>query len=107
MRVEIAGRADDGWPQVWGHADHDHVSLDELPQMNAGVETGGDEVDAALVARHVQHDVGVLADELSQLGAEYRGGGEGRDDQTHATGRPVTQPGNQVQRFANVAERRA
>jgi len=37
--------------------------------MNAGVETGGDEVDAALVARHVQHDVGVLRASCPSFGA--------------------------------------
>src|SRR5438445_12317193 len=107
MRLEIAGRSDDGRPEILGYADYDHVPLDELPEMNAGVEPRGDEVDAALVGGHVEHDVGVIARELSQLRGEHRRRGKRRHDQTHATGRPVTQPGNQVQRFANVAERRA
>jgi len=44
---------------------------------------------------------------LSQLRCEYRGRGEGRDHQTHASRRPVAQPGNQVDRLPNIAERRA
>ena len=75
--------------------------------MNAGVEPRGDEVDSGFVGRHVEYDVGVIARELSQLRGEHRRRGKRRDDQTHATGRPVTQPGNELQRFANVAERRA
>src|SRR5213596_1757344 len=75
VRCEIAGRAYDGRPDVLGHPDHNHIPFDELAEMNACVETGGDEIDSGFVARHVQHDVGVIARELSQLGSEYRGRG--------------------------------
>jgi hypothetical protein len=91
------GRAHDRRPEVSGHADHHHVAFDEFPEMNAGVETGGDEIDRALVARHVEYDVGVVACEWSKPGCEYRRCGERRHHQTHASRRPVAQAGNQVE----------
>src|SRR5207249_6085118 len=57
VRLEIAGRPHDRRPVVLGYAERNHVSLDDFPEMNAGVETRGDEVDAALVGRYVEHDV--------------------------------------------------
>src|SRR3989442_13389665 len=107
VRLEVAGRTHDGRPVVLGYAERDHVPFDEFPEMNAGVEARGDEVYAALIGRHIEHDVRVSARKLPQLRCEHGGRGNGRHDQAHAARRPVTQPGNQVHSSPNVAERRA
>src|SRR5438094_8326660 len=78
VRLEIAGRRHDGRPVVPGYAERDHVPFDEFPEMNAGVEARGDEVDATLVGRHIEHDVRVVASKLSQLRCEDRRRGNGR-----------------------------
>src|SRR2546430_17740642 len=59
VRLEIAGRPNDGRPGVLGYAERNHVPFDEFPKMNAGVEAAGDEVDATLIGRHVEHDIRV------------------------------------------------
>src|SRR3989454_11358554 len=56
VRLEVAGRTHDGRPGVLGDAERDHVPLDEFPEMNAGVEARGDEVDPTLLGRHLEHD---------------------------------------------------
>src|ERR1041385_5902238 len=105
VRLEIAWRAHNGRPGVLGYAERYHVPLDEFPEMDAGVEAAGHEVDAAFIGRNVEHDVRVLARELSQLGCEHRRGGNGRHDQPHASCRPVPQPRDQVHGSPNVAQR--
>src|SRR5881296_275878 len=77
MRLKIAGRTEDGRPEILGHADRHHVPFNELPEMNAGVEPRGDEVDSGFVGRHVEYDVGVIARELSQLRGEPVGAARG------------------------------
>src|SRR5207247_7079925 len=97
VRLEVASRADDGRPVVLGDAESDHVPLDEFPEVNAGIEARGNEVDATLIGRHVEHDVRIVARKLSQLRRQHRRRGNGRYAQTHASRRPVAQPGNQLQ----------
>src|SRR5207302_9465766 len=80
VRLEVAGRTHDGRPVVLGYAERDHIPFDEFPEMNAGVEPPGDEINAALVRGHVEHDVRVIARKLSQLRCEHRGRGDGRYD---------------------------
>jgi len=41
--------------------------------MNAGVESGADEIEAALLGGgHVEHHVGMVAGELAELGRKHR-----------------------------------
>src|SRR5438309_97599 len=105
MRFEISRRADDRRPVVPGYPNGHHVLLDELPELNAGVEAGSYEIVMAVRGRDVEHDVRVIARELAQLRGEHRHSRMPRHPYTHASGRSVTEAGNLFQRSANVAER--
>jgi len=43
---------------IAGDADGDHVLLEELAEVDAGVEAPGDEIAAAVAGGHVEHDLG-------------------------------------------------
>src|SRR3954454_9618911 len=47
----------------------DHVLLDVLAEMNAGVEALRDDVSAAVIRRNIEHYVGVLAYEFANPGS--------------------------------------
>ena len=71
MRVEVRGRRHDRRALLACHPDRDHVALDELAEVNAGVEAARDQVASRVVfARDVERDIGVVAGEFRQPGAE-------------------------------------
>ena len=79
VELEVLGRTNDRGPDVLGHAHRDHVLLDVLPELNACVEARCDDVHVAVVRRDIEHDVRVLASELTQLWGEHRHHGEPGD----------------------------
>lgn len=64
---KVGWRPNDRPPLLFRHAHGHHVSLEEVPEMNAGLEPRAAEIDAAqLGGRHAEHDVRVLARESRQ-----------------------------------------
>src|SRR5436190_148299 len=59
------------WPMIPRYSNRDHVPLDELPELDAGVEPGRDEILSPVVNRDVEHDVRIRVRELSQLRREH------------------------------------
>src|SRR5438128_10812607 len=104
MRFEISRRADDRRPVVPGYPNGHHVLLNELPELNAGVEAGSHEIVVAVLGRDVEHDVRVVARELSQFRCEHRDSCVPRHAYTHPSARSVTKASNLFQDAANVAE---
>src|SRR5467141_4295903 len=93
MGLEICGGADNGRPRIRRHPHGHHVPFDELPEMNARVETRGNEVDAALIGGDVEQDVRIVAGKLSELWCEDGCRCKWRHQQAHTSGRPVTKRG--------------
>src|SRR5439155_26146185 len=58
---EVARGANNSRPLVRRHPSHNHILLDELTDVNARVETLGDEVDSTIVDRDIKRHVRVLA----------------------------------------------
>jgi hypothetical protein len=106
VRFEVVRRGHDGGPVVGRDADRNHVLFDELPELDAGVETCGDDVEAAVVGRDVEHDVRVGARKLSELRQEHGGRRSAGQQQPHASGRLVAQAVNLVHRSPNIGESR-
>ena len=104
--AKYCGEADDRRAEVLGHAHGHHVLLDELADLDAGVEAGGDEVDTAVVGGDVENDVGVVAREPRELRDERDHRGASRQQQAHAARRPVAEAGHLVDRLVDVVERR-
>ncbi|HEV2984934.1 MAG TPA: hypothetical protein VGX46_11110 [Vicinamibacterales bacterium] len=105
---EVARRTDDRCPLISGDADRDHVSFDELTQVDAGVETGADEIETALLGRReVEHDVRIIAGEFGQLRCEHHSGCHSRCHETHASRGLIAESGHLVQRPADIGERRS
>ena len=73
-RLELT---DDRPPDVGPDSHGDHVLLDELTQMDAGVESCADEIDPSLLGRgQVDLDVRVVAGELAELRRQHHSGRE-------------------------------
>ena len=88
MRVEVRGRRHDRRALLARHPDRDHVALNELAEVNAGVETARDQVASGIVlARDVKRDIGALAGELRQPGTQESHEHDGRRDQADDAGR--------------------
>ena len=92
--------------QVLGHAHGHHVLLDELADLDAGVEAAGDEVDAAVVGGHVENDFRVVVREPRELWDERDHRGASGQQQPHASRRPVAEARHLVDRLVDVVERR-
>jgi hypothetical protein len=106
MRFEVRRRPDDRGALVGRDAHRDHVALDELAEVDAGIEVSGDEIEARFVRRRdVEDDVGIGARKRAKLRGEHHRRRQWRDDQTHAAGRPFAQAGDVLERTANVRQR--
>jgi hypothetical protein len=101
---EVPPRADDRRAEVLGDAHGHHVLLDELADLDAGVEAGGDEVDAAVVGGDVENDLRVVAREPRELRDERDHRGTARQEQAHAAGRPVAEARHLLDRLVDVVE---
>jgi len=88
-------------------ADGDHVLLDELAVVDAGVVPTGHEVHSALIRRDIQQHVRIVARELPELRSPHRGGGQRRYEQAHASTRRVALPGDLAEGGTNIRERRS
>jgi hypothetical protein len=88
------------------YADGDHVLLDELSVMDAGIVPTGHEIDSAFVRRDIEHHVRIGARELTELWSEYWHGRERRHDEAHAARRLAAQSGDLPERGSNIGERR-
>lgn len=70
MRFEVSRRADNRGALVGGDSHGDHVAVDELAEVDAGIEMAGHEVEAHLVGRcDVEDDIGIGAREWAEFGA--------------------------------------
>ena len=88
-------------------ADGDHVLLDELPVVDAGVVPTRHEIDSAFIGRDIEHHVRIVARELTELRSEHRSRGKRRHDEAHASRRLVALPGDLSEGGANIRERRS
>jgi len=87
-------------------ADGDHVLLDELSVVDAGVVPTRHEIDSAFISRDIEHDVRIVVRERTELRSKHRFRGEGRYDEAHAARRRVALPGDLSEGGANIRERR-
>ena len=85
-RLKVGGRADDGETHVAGNAHGNHVALDELSDLDAGVVLAGDEVDGAVRGCDFENDLGVVGSELREPRHQDHAGGGAGDDEAQATG---------------------
>ena len=76
--LEIRRRADDGEAHVRPDADRDHVLGELLAHADARIIALGDDVSEAVVARKLDLDVGILRQELLELGPKHAVDGEVR-----------------------------
>jgi hypothetical protein len=107
MRFEIARRADDRGALVGGNSHGDHVALDELAEVDAGIEMAGDEVEAHLVVRgDVEDDVGIGTREWAELRCQHHRRRQRRDDESHAPRRPIAKRRDLSERVSDVGQRR-
>jgi hypothetical protein len=83
------------------------MSRDELAEMNAGIESSGDEIQGTVVGRDVQHDIGLLAREGFELRGEHHPGGDARRHQADRSRGPPAKPDDLIQHRLDIAERRA
>src|SRR5437867_10283394 len=95
-RLEIRRRAHDGRPVIFGDPYSNHVLLDELSEVNAGVEPSSNNIDATVVGGDVEDDVRVIAHKLGQFRCEHCHRGKPWHQQTHATRRFVAEPGDLI-----------
>ena len=84
------------------HANSDHVLLDVLAEVDACVESRGNDIHAAVIRGDVEHDFGVFACELAKLRREYRAGSKTRHQQPHTASGLLAQPGHPVQSYVNL-----
>jgi hypothetical protein len=87
-------------------ADGDHVLLDELPVVDAGVVPTGHEINSAFIGRDIEHHVRIVARELTELRSKHRSRGQRRYDEPHASRRLIAPPGDLPEGRANIRERR-
>ena len=100
-------------PKPWGNTviygrnpDGDHVLLDELSVMDAGVVPARHEIDSAFIGGDIEHHVRIVARELTELRSKDRSRGQRRADEPHASRRLVAPSGDLFEGRANIGERR-
>src|SRR3954447_26630379 len=91
---------------IRGDTDCDHVLLDVLAEMNAGVEALRDDVSAAVIRRNIEHDVRVPTNQLANFGSNG-GRRQARYKQTYSACRLSLVVGNSLQAFAHLSQGRA
>lgn len=70
VRFEVPGRPDDRRPVIAGHSHRNHVTFQELAEVNASVEAGRHKIDAALVrGGDIKHDVRISRANRPSCGA--------------------------------------
>jgi len=102
--LEVGRRRHDRRPEVGRDPDRDHVALDELTDLDPGVEPRGDDVDRAVVGGDVEDDVRVLAGETGESREEHHRRSDPRHDQAQPPGRPFPQAAHAVERRLDVAQ---
>jgi hypothetical protein len=69
------------------HAHRDHVFFDVLAEVDACVESGGNDIHATVIRGDVEHDFRIFAREIAKLWCEYRtGGNRGTNSRTRPAG---------------------
>src|SRR6266853_3543030 len=85
MRLKVCWRAHNSRPMVLGAPNRDHVLLDVFAEVNTCIEASRHNVEAAVVSRDIEYDVGVIVRKLGQFRSEHRGPGKSRYEKPHAT----------------------
>src|SRR5207247_803944 len=83
-------------------SDGDHVLLDELSVMDAGVVPARHEIDSAFIGGDIEHHVRIVARELTELRSKDRSRGQRRADEPHASRRLVAPSGDLFEGRANI-----
>ena len=96
----------DGRALLAGDLDRDHVALDELAEVDAGVEASADQVRAAVpFGGDVQHHIGIVAGELREPGPDVHGDRYGRRQQADGAGRLRAQFADLGEHVLDLVER--
>src|SRR5947208_1474836 len=85
MRLKVCRGAHNSRPMVLGDPDRDHVLLDVFAEMNTCIEASRHDVEAAVVSRDIENDIGIIMRKLGQSWSEHRGPGKSRHEKAHAT----------------------
>jgi len=88
-------------------ADGDHVLLDELAVMDAGVVPARHEIDSAFIGRDIEHHVRIGARKRTEFRSQHRRRRERRYDEAHAARRLIAPAGDFPEGGANIRERRS
>ena len=104
--TKYVGGGDDGGALLTRDLHGYHVALEELAEVDAGVEARGDQVTAAVVVGgDVEHDLGMVARELGELRTHRHGDREGRGNQADDAGRLLTESADLGERTVDVFQR--
>ena len=90
---ESKGRGDDRRALLPRDLDRDHVALEELTEVDPGVEARRDQVAPAVVfGGDVEHDIRVIAGEFGELRTHRHGDRDRRRKQADGAGRLLAKP---------------
>jgi hypothetical protein len=85
VRREVRRRTHNGESLVARHTHGDHIALNRLAEVNAGIEVGRDELCASLLrGGDLEDDVREPTTKFEQLRREYHRGRHRRHQQAHA-----------------------
>jgi hypothetical protein len=87
IRFEIFRRPSDRETHFFGDADGDHVSLDELAELNAGVVFAGAEIDGVIGSGYLQDNLRIGASKLSQPWQNHHLRRRSRNDESNSASR--------------------
>jgi hypothetical protein len=49
---------------VWGHPDRDHIFFNEFPEVNASIETAGNDIHTTVAGSRILQELRVIPGEL-------------------------------------------
>jgi hypothetical protein len=104
---EVRRRADDGHADVAGHGDRDHVAVDHLAELDAGVEASGDDVHDRVAHHEVEPHVRVAGEEVGEREPAEHRVHRGPDEQAYGAAWGVAQLPERGDGGAHLLERRA
>jgi hypothetical protein len=89
-RLEILRRSDDRETHLLGDSDGNHVPLDELAKLNAGIVLPGYKIDRVIGGSDLQNNFWVGACEVSQLRQNHHLRGCSWDDEWNSACRTLS-----------------
>ena len=107
VRFEVRRRSHHGETHLSGHADRNHVPLNEFTKLHTCVVLSGDKIDRVVGRRDLQHDLRIPASKLSQLRQKHRLGRGARDDEPYPSRRSSPSASGSPQALAQSAPGRA